>query len=191
MAVELGKGLGVGGVNPFEKTEETAKPAEAPKVAKDTNPFRNGLFGGLNNLAKASTDGESSGGLRFGAKLPGLGSKNPFAKPAGAAASLFSKMSPIGTAVSTLGNAALNHLGPTSTLGQLGNLAGQFGTDATNSFLNNASNSMDLSQLQDSADQNMALTNAASRIQTQVKFNDIMANMNVSAWDNIKQMFSK
>jgi hypothetical protein len=190
MTVELGKGLGVGGVNPFERSQETAKPPDAPKVTKDTNPSRNGVFGDLKNMAKAATGGESQG-LRFGAQLPGLGSKNPFAKPAEAAASLFSKMSPGGTAVTTAANAALDHMGPTSTFGQIGNIAQQFATQGTNAFLNNASDSLDLSQLQSSANQNMALTNAASRIQTQVKFNELMANMNVSAWDNIKQMFNK
>ncbi|MGF6919841.1 hypothetical protein [Paraburkholderia sp. 40] len=190
MTVELGKGLGVGGVNPFEQTQETAKPADAPKVAKDTNPFRNGMFGDLKNMAKAATGGESQG-LRFGAQLPGLRSNNPFAKPAEAAMSLFGKTSPVGMAVSTVANAALNHLGPTSTLGQMGNIAQHAATQGTNELLNNAEDAMDLSQLQSSADQNMQLTNAASRIQTQVKFNDIMANMNVKAWDTIKQMFDK
>jgi hypothetical protein len=185
-----GKGLGVGGVNPFEPTQETAQLAEAPKVAKDTNPFRNGMFGDLKNMAKAATGGESQG-LRFGAQLPGLGSNNPFAKAAELGASVFGKMSPLGAAVSTVGNAALNHLGPTSTLGQMGGIAQHAVSQGTNQFLNNAEDSMDLTQLQSSADQQMKLTNAASRIQTQVKFNDIMANMNVKAWDTIKQMFDK
>lgn len=190
MTFEIGKGRSVVGVNPFDETQPTAKPTEAPKVAGDTNPFRNGLFGGLSNMAKTASPGESSG-LRFGAQLPALGSNNPFAKLARAAGSMVGEASPVTAAVATLGNAALGHMGPASKLGQFGSLAEQFGTDQTNSFLNNASNSLDLSQLQSSANQQMSVTNAAARIQAQVKFNDTIANMNVSAWDNIKQMFSK
>lgn len=190
MKVESGNGLGVGGVNPFESTQETARPDDAPKVAKDNNPFRNGVFGALTNRAKSeASDGSSA--LRFGARLPGLGSNNPFAKAAEVGMSMLGKASPVGMAVTTLGNAALNHLGPTSTLGQMGSIAQHAVSQGTNQFLNNAEDAVNLSQLQDAANQNMKLTNAASRIQQETSFNQTIADMNNKTWDKIEQMFNK
>lgn len=182
MVDSIGRSNGGAGVGAADQVEPRATPA-VPAKPEHLRGNPTGMMADLAGIGGGAPRPGASSGTSRRVPLPSMGQE--MFKSAMSALEALGGKTPEGMAAKFAANALLNHVGPLSTAGQATAALQNFAKAGTNSLINNAQNAAQMSQITDTANQNMAMSTANARLQTETQFTNTINNMVTAAWKEI------